>query len=52
MAPDFDRRNYEFKKLNDLVRNIESLELSESASGHLRVRPKPTADWRSARPPR
>jgi uncharacterized LabA/DUF88 family protein len=41
LAPDFDPRTYGVKKLSDLVRKIDGLELSEVEGGHLRVRPKP-----------
>lgn len=40
LAPDFDPRTYGFKKLSDLVRNIDTLEL-KTEGGHLRVRAKP-----------
>jgi Fe-S-cluster formation regulator IscX/YfhJ len=49
LASDFDPRTYGFKKLSDLVRHIDALEL-KSEAGHLRVRPKPKpAKARSAR---
>jgi len=41
LASDFDPRTYGFKKLSDLVRKLETLELSETEGGHLRVRAKP-----------
>lgn len=41
LAPDFDPRTYGFKKLSDLVRQIDSLELNETETGHLRVKAKP-----------
>src|SRR5690606_5699 len=37
LAPDFDPRTYGVKKLSDLVRKLEALELQETESGHLRV---------------
>lgn len=40
-APDFDPRTYGFKKLSDLVRQVDGLELNETETGHLRVRAKP-----------
>jgi uncharacterized LabA/DUF88 family protein len=43
LAPDFDPRTYGFRKLSDLVRKIDTLELNESDAGHLRVRPKAAA---------
>jgi uncharacterized LabA/DUF88 family protein len=41
LAPDFDPRTYGFRKLSDLVRKLDALELDESDAGHLRVRAKP-----------
>ena len=41
LAPDFDPRTYGVKKLSDLVRKLEALELQETESGHLRVRARP-----------
>ncbi|MFA6031561.1 MAG: NYN domain-containing protein [Myxococcota bacterium] len=41
LAPDFDPRTYGFKKLSDLVRKIEALDVGQSDSGHIRVRLKP-----------
>lgn len=38
LAPDFDPRTYGFKKLSDLVRAIDGLDLQPSEAGHLRVR--------------
>ncbi|HEV7276980.1 MAG TPA: NYN domain-containing protein [Devosiaceae bacterium] len=38
LAPDFDPRTYGVKKLSDLVRKLDALELQETESGHLRVR--------------
>lgn len=40
IAPDFDARTYGFKKLSDLVRSIDRLEV-QSEGGQLRVRLKP-----------
>jgi hypothetical protein len=42
LAPDFDARTYGFKKLSDLVRAIETLEVrTESGNLRVRVRPEP-----------
>ncbi len=41
LASDFDPRTYGFRKLSDLVRKIDTLELVQSESGHLRIRLKP-----------
>jgi uncharacterized LabA/DUF88 family protein len=43
LASDFDPRTYGVKKLSDLVRKIETLEIKKSPSGHLQIRQKPTA---------
>ena len=43
LVSDFDPRTYGFSKLSDLVREIDSLELEKTGSGHLRVRLKSTA---------
>jgi uncharacterized LabA/DUF88 family protein len=43
LAPDFDPRTYGFRKLSDLVRKLDTLELDESDAGHLRVRAKQAA---------
>ncbi|MDD3445566.1 MAG: NYN domain-containing protein, partial [Zavarzinia sp.] len=48
MAPDFDPRNFGFRKLSDLVRGIASLEVDKGASGHLRLRLKPGKTGRKA----
>ena len=40
LAPDFDSRTYGFRKLSDLVRAVETLEV-RSEGGHLRVRQRP-----------
>lgn len=40
-APDFDPRTYGAKKLSDLMRNIEILELRKSVSGQPQIRLKP-----------
>jgi hypothetical protein len=47
LASDFDPRTYGFGKLSDLVREIDTLELSKAGSGHLRVRLKPAAPAKS-----
>ena len=47
--PDFDSRTYGFNKLSDLVRKIDTLELSQTESGHLRVRPRPVKKAKSGR---
>lgn len=49
LAPDFDPRTYGSKKLSDLVRKIETLEVSQSETGHPRVRLKPTSGTIQAR---
>ncbi|MES0179677.1 NYN domain-containing protein [Mesorhizobium sp. M0025] len=41
LAPDFDPRTYGYKKLGDLVRKIETLDINQSETGHPRVRLKP-----------
>ncbi|MER9144269.1 NYN domain-containing protein [Mesorhizobium sp. M0871] len=41
LAPDFDPRTYGCKKLSDLVRKIETLDVGQSGSGHPRVRLRP-----------
>ena len=41
LAPDFDPRTYGFKKLSDLVRKIEALDVGQSDTGNIRVRLKP-----------
>ncbi len=38
LEPDFDPRSFGFKKLSELVGKIETIELQQSGSGHLRVR--------------
>jgi hypothetical protein len=48
LAPDFDPRTYGVKKLSDLVRKLDALELQQTESGHLRVRPRPEASGRTA----
>jgi Fe-S-cluster formation regulator IscX/YfhJ len=58
LAPDFDPRTYGFKKLSDLVRKLDALELQQNEGRHLRVRsrgngssepPKPARRRRQAR---
>ncbi|MGX8007813.1 OST-HTH/LOTUS domain-containing protein [Mesorhizobium sp. ORM8.1] len=34
LAPDFDPRTYGSKKLSDLVRKIETLDVGQSETGH------------------
>ena len=41
LASDFDPRTYGFRKLSDLVRKIDTLELIQSEAGHLRIRLRP-----------
>ncbi|MEP3279368.1 MAG: NYN domain-containing protein [Stappiaceae bacterium] len=41
LAPDFDPRTYGCKSLSDLVRKIDTLELIQSESGHMRIRSRP-----------
>jgi Fe-S-cluster formation regulator IscX/YfhJ len=43
LAPDFDPRTYGFKKLSDLVRKLDSLDLEQVEGDHLRVRVRPEA---------
>ncbi|CAN7579433.1 NYN domain-containing protein [Mesorhizobium sp. LjNodule214] len=43
LAPDFDPRTYGYKKLSDLVRKIEVLDVGQSDTGHIRVRLKTTS---------
>ena len=43
LASDFDPRTYGVKKLSDLVRKIDVLELKKSPSGHLQIRTKAVA---------
>ena len=52
LAPDFDPRTYGFKKLSDLVRKLDALELEQSDSGHFRVRSKPASTAGVARAPK
>lgn len=41
LVSDFDPRTYGFKKLSDLVRNMEALELAtEVGTARVRLRPK------------
>lgn len=47
LASDFDPRTYGYKKLSDLVRKIETLELSQTKAGHLQVRPRPVVKAKS-----
>ena len=49
LASDFDPRTYGFRKLNDLVRKIDTLEIDQSEPGNLRIRLKPAAKSRSRR---
>ncbi len=51
LASDFDPRTYGFKKLSDLVRKIDTLELSQTEAGQLRVRPRPVSRAKSRRNP-
>lgn len=51
LAPDFDPRTYGVKKLSDLVRKLDALELQQAESGHLRVRPLPEASNPPVRAP-
>ncbi|HMB76488.1 MAG TPA: NYN domain-containing protein [Kiloniellaceae bacterium] len=41
LASDFDPRTYGYRKLSDLVRDIDSLELAQRDAGQLRIRAKP-----------
>lgn len=47
LASDFDPRTYGFGKLSDLVRKIDTIELGDSPSGHIRIRLKPAAKAKS-----
>ncbi len=47
LSSDFDPRTYGFRKLSDLVRKIDSLELIQSEAGHLRIRLRPVDKTRS-----
>jgi uncharacterized LabA/DUF88 family protein len=49
LAPDFDPRTYGYRKLSDLVRKIDALELVQNEAGHLLVRPLPAATAKSKR---
>ena len=49
LASDFDPRTYGFRKLNDLVRKIDTLEIDQSEPGNLRIRLKPAAKTRARR---
>jgi len=46
LASDFDPRTYGYKKLSDLVRKIDTLELSKTGAGHLQIRPRPVVTAR------
>lgn len=48
LAPDFDPRTYGFKKLSDLVRKIDALDVGHSDAGHIRVRLKPSSATRQS----
>ncbi|PBB39832.1 NYN domain-containing protein [Mesorhizobium sp. WSM3868] len=48
VAPDFDPRTYGFKKLSDLVRKIQALDVGQSDAGHIRVRLRPVPSARQA----
>ena len=47
LASDFDPRTYGFRKLSDLVREIDTLELIRSEAGHLRIRLRPVVEGKS-----
>jgi uncharacterized LabA/DUF88 family protein len=47
LASDFDPRTYGFRKLSDLVRKIDTLELNQSEAGHLRIRLRPVVKAKS-----
>ena len=51
LASDFDPRTYGYKKLSDLVREIDTLELRRTKAGILKVRPRPvvTAESKKSR---
>lgn len=46
---DFDSRTYGAKKLSDLVRKIDTLELRKSENGHIQIRPKLAATSKSVK---
>jgi len=43
LVSDFDSRTYGFRKLSDLARKVDPLELSQSENGHLKIRLRPVA---------
>lgn len=47
LASDFDPRTYGFRKLSDLVRKIDTIELIQSEAGHLRIRLRPVVKAKS-----
>lgn len=49
LSSDFDPRTYGFRKLNDLVRKIETLEIDQTEPGNLRIRLRPDAKSKSRR---
>lgn len=49
LASDFDPRTYGFRKLNDLVRKIDTLEIDKTEPGNLRIRLRPAAKTKSRR---
>lgn len=49
LASDFDPRTYGFKKLSDLVSQIDPIELRRTETGQLQVRPKPVVIPKSKR---
>ncbi len=47
LASDFDPRTYGFRKLSDLVRKIDTIELIQSEAGHLRILLRPVVKAKS-----
>jgi len=52
LMPDFDPRTYGHKKLGDVVRHIDGIEVETASGGHLRLRLKPATKAASKAPPR
>lgn len=44
LASDFDPRTYGYRKLSDLIRKLDTFELSQTKAGHLQLRPKPVVN--------
>lgn len=52
LSSDFDPRTYGFKKLSDLVRKIDTIELVQTEAGQLRIRLRPAVKDKSRKPKR